>query len=356
MIRILVGLTLCLLIFAGGVGVVWAAYATRPEQPADAGAAKPATNVRVAPLQPERLEDLLTLNGRLAPWEEVVISAEVSGTITAQSVEEGDRVAAGDELLRIDTVRYEAELASAEARARAAQREFERQSGLRERGVASEQTRDRAATDVAVTQAALRTARIDLEQSRVYAPFDAVVDTVYVEAAEYAAPGVELIRLVQTDRLKAVVGIPERDVVRFDEGDPVRVTHAAYPDRSFEGALHHIAATAEDASRTFITEVEVPNPNGLLRAGMVIRAQLVRDVFEQAITVPLFAILSFENQHFVAVEEDGVAHLRQVTLGDFHGERVHVTAGVGAGEHLITVGQRDLRDGEAVNVLGSGTP
>jgi len=148
------------------------------------------------------------------------------------------------------------------------------------------------------------------------------------------------------------VAVPEQDILRFEAGDPVDLTLEALGGDGRAGSIYRIATTADMLTRTFQVEVAVDNADGLLKPGMTVRARLLRGRFEDAIAAPLFAVMAVENQHFVAVEEEGIARLRQVKLGRTQGDRVHVTEGLAAGERLIVTGQRDLRDGDAVNVTG----
>jgi multidrug efflux pump subunit AcrA (membrane-fusion protein) len=81
---------------------------------------------------------------------------------------------------------------------------------------------------------------------------------------------------------------------------------------------------------------------------------MVRERIEDAITVPLFAIRPMENQYFVMIEQEGVAHMRQIMPGKLNGDRVHVLSGVAAGDRLIVSGHRELREGAAVVVREAG--
>jgi len=104
-------------------------------------------------------------------------------------------------------------------------------------------------------------------------------------------------------------------------------------------------------TRTFLTEIEIDNPDGALRPGMIARADMVRNTFRDAIQVPIFAAVLVDDQRYVFVEEEGVARLRPVEAGVIQGNMAQVTKGLSPGEHLIISGQYDVRDGEPVNVL-----
>lgn len=351
--KALLSVVFCLLIVGVGAGMVAGAVILRgmrrAAQPAQAQAER-LTNVKVQILEPVTIQDTVQLSGGVEPWEDVTLSAETAGKIEWLGVEEGDRVVEKQELVKIDTVAIRAKLDQAVARHRLAGQELERQQGMSKEGITSPQALDRAVADRAVAAADLRATRILLDKSEVYAELDGIVDTVFKERGEYIEVGKALVRIVQVDRVKVNVGLPERDTPLINKGDAVEVTLDAFPGRTFNGTLFRIATTAEPTTRTFIAEIQIDNPDGLLRPGMIARAKLVRRTFIDALVIPIFAVITLDDQRFVFVEEGGVARVRPVEIGVFQGASVQVVAGLEAGDRLIVVGQRDLLDGERIIV------
>lgn len=352
--RVLLQSLLCLITAGLGAAVVYLfafapmrAAASAPPAPAPA---TPGTNVRVETIIPAPFEDKLYLTGQALAWERIDISSEGNGNLELQRVEIGQAVKKGEELFHIDTIAIQSELAQAKARLSLAQQELERMEGLRKSGVASPQALDQAETEELLAQATLRSLEVRLERSIVRAPIDGVISTLHKELGEYVDFGTPLCEIVQTDRLNAVIPVPERDIPRFAKGNEVTIRFDAFPGREFTGAIFRMQPTADLATRTFPVEIELPNPDGLLKPGMTARAEMVRERIEGAITVPLFAVRPMENQYFVVLEKDGVAQVRQIIPGKLSGDRVHVVSGLQAGERLIVSGQRDLRDGAPVVV------
>lgn len=351
--RLIITFIVCAAIVACGAGTIMllGAVAAKTPSAAEDEAVKP-VNVQIATLKAVTVEDMVLLTGRLEPWENITVSAEVSGNVEWQGVDDGAVVKAGEELFRIDTIWYQATHTQAEAQALLAEQELARIEGLRKSGISSPQELDRAQTERKVANANVAAASTRLDKSVVRAAVSGIVDEVFVRAGEWADTGAPLARLVQTDRVKVIVGVPERDVPHFHAGDPVEVMLDAFHDETFPGKIHRIATTAERETRTFPIEIELSNEEGRLRPGMIARARMVRETYPNAIAVPIFSVLSMENQRFAAVEENGVARVRQIEVGVLQGDRVHVTKGLSAGERLIVVGHRDLRDGQPVAVTG----
>jgi membrane fusion protein (multidrug efflux system) len=199
-------------------------------------------------------------------------------------------------------------------------------------------------------QSGLRLADIEMDESVVTSPIAGVVDYLFQEEGEYVRAGDPLARVVQVDRVKFVLGIPERDLPHFNLGDPVLAFVDAYPDRTFAGRIHRIATSADPSTLTFITEVEIDNADSALRPGMMAKAVLIRKMYPQSIAIPLFSVLKEGERHHVFVERDGIAEQREITVGFFEGEHILVTDGLSDGDHLIVVGQRQLDGGEPVQV------
>jgi len=348
---------MCIGVIAAGVVLIVvaknfrasAAAASRKEL--EVGTAEKALNVKVQVLEAKILEDRLLLTGSVKPWEDVQLSAEVAGKIEWQGVEEGDTVEAGQELVKIDTDAIRARLNQARAQYDLTVQELVRAENLQKEGIGSPQDLDRALTDREVALANLRTTQIELDKSVLRAPFDGVVDELSKEEAEFVSRGTSLARLVQVHKVKVDVGIPERDVPFFAKGDAVTVTADALPAETFHGTIYRIATTADAHTRTFITEIELDNADGRLKPGMIARARLVRKSYLNAISIPIFAVLSLEGGYRVFIEENGVAQPRDVEVGIFQDNMVHVTRGLDVGDRLIVVGQRDLRAGDPVRVV-----
>ncbi|MDK1046313.1 MAG: efflux RND transporter periplasmic adaptor subunit, partial [Anaerolineales bacterium] len=233
-------------IIAGGVGIAMVGMTLR-SRPSDARIVteeKP-LNVKVQILQSMTVEDELELMGTIEPWEDITLSAKTMGEIEWQGIEEGQFVEPGQVLMRIDIGRTIVSVAQARAQYNMTLRELERIDQMREKGISSPQDRDRALLDFEVASTNMRALEIELEDGIVKAKFAGIVDILYQEEGEYVNTGADLIRIVQLDKVKLVVGVPERDVAYFAKGDPVTVRLDAFPGETLSGTVFLIAATAE---------------------------------------------------------------------------------------------------------------
>jgi len=351
--KIVTTLVLCALIVVGGYGVTTVASRLRASEAeaATAGAApERITSVSVKSLDTCTIEDRLVLTGGVMPWEDILVSAETAGKIDWQGVDEGEKVKAGQELIRVDTRLLNAQLDQARAQAKLARQELDRVQTLVQQGAATAQASDKVLADKDMAEANVRLVEIQLQKSLIKAPVPGVIDRLFKDEDEFVDTGMPLVRLVQTDKLKVSIGIPEREVVHFAEGDPAVVSLDAFPAKEFQGVVHRISTTADPSTLTFPTEIAVDNPEGLIKPGMIARVRLVRRTCPNSIIVPIFSVMTVENQRFVMVEEGGVARVRPIEVGIIQDDVVQAVSGLKPGDRLIVAGQRELIDGDPVQV------
>lgn len=307
--------------------------------------------VVVGEFLPDKIVEYRTLPASVEAWEDINLSAKRSGTIESLPLEEGEEVTSGHVILRVDTATLEARVNQANAQLVQARKHFERTEKLVNNRVSQLAELDDAVAQRDVAQANLEVAQVDLANATLRAPLSGVVDRLMFDEGEYVREGDVVAKVVQTDHVKVVVNIPEMDVRYLKIGEEVDVIlNADRREATYEGKVYYLALTADPISRTFPMYVEVNNEKGELRPGMIVRVRLVRREIAEAIAVPLFAIVDRGEKKVVFVENDGVAQQREVELGVIEGYRIEVTRGLKTGDRVIIVGQRDLVDGEAVDV------
>lgn len=349
--RAVISLILCGGILAGTAAVLFAAVTIRSgKSGAEVVHERKPKIVTISVLSSNPVDDYLILTGNAEPWEAVTLSAETTGKIEWQQVEEGDEVREGQSLTKINTTTIRANMAQSRAEYDLSVQELQRIQELRNEGISSPQELDRALTNREATRARLKLAEIQLDQSSINAQISGVVDRLYNEEGEFVNKGTPLVRIIQVHKVKVVTGLPERDVSHFAAGDKVRITVDGLDGRSFEGLIHRIATSAEPTTRTFRTEIEIDNSKYEIKPGMITRIFLVMESYPDAITVPLFSMLTREDEHYVFVEQDGIANRRSVDIGFFQQDFVHVAGGLRVGDRLIVVGHRELHDGQKVEV------
>jgi membrane fusion protein (multidrug efflux system) len=342
-----------LVIAAVAIGVlILLAFMPSPKQELVATAAPP-VNVTVLPVTPEpELPDTFDLPAVIEPNQVVSVAAEVAGRIEWIGPREGAMVKAGDLLMRLNTDLLQAEFESFQAQAKNDQTEFDRQQGLVKGGASTSKELDQAETKLAISRAKLDEVRARLQRTRIVAPTEGVLNELPVEQGEYVTAGKSVAEVVQTDIVKVAVEVPERDIPFFSQGQRAEIlADIKGNQQSFEGKITFISSVADERTRSTRMEIKLANPDGILRSGQIVRARLTRQVLENAILIPLLAVIPMENGYAVYVVEDGKAQRRDVQISLIKGDRVLIDQGLKPGDQLIVAGHRFLAPGQSVNVV-----
>lgn len=314
---------------------------------------------RVVPVRTSRLElesvtDEALLSADLLPWRRATLAAEVPGTVEKLTADVGDRVVAGRILVSIDTRALQQQLAEAEALHVQAVDRHERAESLYEKRSITKQAHADAVAGRDVAAARLASMRLLLEKSEVKAPWTGRVASRRVEVGDYASPGQPLIELLQIDRLKVRGAAPAADVPYLALGSSVTVRVDAFPGEVFEGQVVRLGAELDPNTRTLDVDAVLANGDGRLRPGLFGQMRISLRTLEEALLVPLVALVDFEQERVVYVVVEGRASRRTVELGPVVGERVVVISGLEAGDRVVVGGQRRVAEGQAVAELEEG--
>jgi len=310
--------------------------------------------VRVASLQSSLRDATITVRGRTQALHEVDTRAQVEGVVQAIHFEKGQRVKQGDVLCEIKLNDRGAKAAQAQAAVD--------QMG-KELGVAQELYKDgfRSKTQMAAAQAnyeqskaGLSAANVALANTKIRAPFDGIVDDRYVDVGDYMRLGDKCEMVIAPEPFLAVGAVSEGDVGKLKVGDPVSATLVT--GETVDGKIHFVADRADQTTRTFRLEVELPNPDAKLRDGVSADIHIpIRQL--KAIRISP-AILVLDDQGAIGVRAivDGRVHFLPVKIIDDSPTGMWV-AGLPDNVTVITVGQQFVNEGERVKTQAdkSGT-
>lgn len=335
------------LLGAAVAGAVTVACGAGPPPPS--AAVERTATVRLLRVEARQAVDLARLPADVQPNRRAVLAAEVGGVVERLTAQEGARVREGETLVSIDTRALEQSLAEAEALFRRAQADFERAEQLAERrSITRQQLIDaRAAHDVAAAR--LESARLQLSKSQVKAPWDGTVAVRRVEVGDFAVPGQPLLELIDTARLKVRAFAPAADVPYLKQGAVAQVIlEGIEGEESAEGRVARLGVELDPSARTLALEVELANPGGSWRPGMLARIELPRRTLDGAVLVPLSALVDFEREKVLYVVEEGRARRRVVELGPVIGDEVVINRGISAGAVVVVEGQQQVSEGQPV--------
>jgi membrane fusion protein (multidrug efflux system) len=326
-------------------------------------------NVHVGTARTEPLRPFIEAIGSLNPNEEVTLSAEVEGSIRSIAVDEGSVVHRGMVMAALDDTDYGLEVRRADAAVKQAEAtlantklEFGRKEALYKEELVTKQQYDDVTTRLALAdaeldrnRAALALARQKLSKTRIVSPISCVVKEKKVSAGDFVKNGTPLFVIIQSNPVKLLFNIPEKEVGRVRINQDVFIKVDSYRDREFKGRVSIIYPSVEERTRTLPVEALVPNPEGLLKPGFFAKVILYTAGAKDTVVVPITSILYEADTTKVFVVEGDRAKERKVRLGSKYGELMEIVEGVKAGETIVVAGQANLSQDAKVSPQKSGT-
>jgi len=328
-----------------------------PESAASADAEKKNDElvpVEVAALARGPIESVLRFSANLEAESEVQVFSQATRLVTALSVEEGDSVAKGDLLLRLQDDQQRSSLARVESQIAKARREYERQKNLYAQSLISEQAYNDSTYELEQLELALADSRRELGYTEVRAPIAGVVTRRMVNLGDHITVNQHLFDLVDFDTIVARVFVPEKEVRRLAIGQEARLFSSSLGGDARRGNVERIAPIVDPKSGTVKVTVEVPRQQGL-RPGMYVEVELVTDTREDALLVPKRAVVYDQNRAFL-FRLTGDMTVERLTveprLQDQGWIEPDLGAGLAVGDRVVVAGQAGLKDGTKVRLAG----
>ena len=225
---------------------------------------------------------------------------------------------------------------------------------------------EKARADVNAATARIDVADADTRQTeamlgytRIEAPYDGVVTQRHVDTGHLTAPGTAgepILVVARTDRVTIAVGVPETDAPLVDPGDRAEIRLQALAGRTFEGTVTRTSWSLDPTTRTLRAEVDLENPDGVLRPGFYAYATIIAEERADVLTVPASAIVRDGGKAFCVAVVDGKARRCEVHLGLSDGKAVEVLSGLDGGEVVVAANAALLAEGQPVQAAPQPTP
>jgi len=304
--------------------------------------------VSVVEVKPVAMRDVVFLPGETEAYEDVTVAANTSGQVEWIGLREGREVKKGDRLAKIDVSALKASLEHAKAAYKLAHDLCERRRRLYENKIIAREELDQSETQLKLAAADLAQVKVRYNHGFPKSPITGIINHLYVDVGEYADLGKPIAEIVNIDRIKINVWVPELDVRYVKKGQKTPIKIDAFADRTLLGTVEFVAFKADPATKTFLVRSVIDNPDHDIRPGMIGRVAFVRRNIPDAVAAPLFAIVDKGGERIVFVEKDGVAESRVISIGVIEKDRVQITSGLNIGDHLIVRGHTEVEDGMKV--------
>ena len=307
----------------------------------------------------------VTLIGTGEAWLETVIASEQAGLVSAMLVEEGDQVKKGQPVCEQDTTEIKlkieaarAELGEAEVLKAQAESDYDRQKRLFAINSISQKAyedakfkAEAARKRVSSLQASLSVLEEQLNNKRTRAPVSGYVVERRCLVGQWLGEGQPVATIVVMDPILFRVPVPERYISGVKKGETAQVTFDALPGKTFQGKIYAVIPRADDASRTFPVRIEISNPDGLIKPGMLGRATLPTGERRKAVLVPKDALVLTPTGTVVYTVVDQKARLVPLKTGTEHGTQIEVEGAIKPGNDVVVRGNERLRPDQPVQVI-----
>ncbi|HVM46867.1 MAG TPA: efflux RND transporter periplasmic adaptor subunit [Candidatus Acidoferrum sp.] len=329
----------------------------------------PATSEKPPPPAPISVQTILPQRGeitrsitlptfRILALQEATLYAKVTGYLRTLTVDKGDTVKEGQLLGEIEVPELLADERQFVADTEVARTNYERMAQARQKSpdLVVPQTVEDLRGKWLVAQAQLQRARDLLQYARLTAPFSGIVTARFVDPGAFIAAAnagstpqsAAVITMMDYSRVRVQVFVPEPEVPFITNGVPAKVTVEELPGKVFSGSVTRFAHALDPATKTMLTEIEMPNPDGELRPGAYASVQLQVERKENALLVPVQAVLTEKAGTSVFTVVDGKAKKVPVKLGFNDGTHAEIAGGIHDDEAVILLGKQTLNDGQPV--------
>ncbi len=312
---------------------------------------RPPVNAVLMEIHPTVITDRINLPGLIEPWTTLELMARLGGTVDKVLVREGDEVQKGDILARLEDDDARIALDAARAAYSLTKSEYRRDKTVHDKGVLPIAVLDAKETAMRMAKAEVENAELFLSRCTITAPMSGVIRRLDAKVGLLLQLGDPIGQILKIDQVKAVIGIPASDVTPVRSLNEVALTVQALDNRMITGTKHFLSASPETNARLYRLELAIDNSGREILPGMFVRGDVVKKISANSVAVPLYSVITRNNEQFVFVEEDGVARKKNIKLGIMEKWRVQVTQGLSPGDRVLVEGHRDVEDGQKIKVV-----
>jgi membrane fusion protein (multidrug efflux system) len=288
--------------------------------------------------------------GSLRSDETIIVRPEIAGRVAEIHFKEGEPVAKGALLVRLDDSVQRADLDKARANLVLSKSKYERADGLLKQGFISSQAREEAENTLKVAQADVELMQARVSKATIAAPFAGTIGLRQVSLGDYVKEGQDIVNLEAIDPLKVDFRVPEMALSQVKDRQTLQVTLDAIPDRAYDGRVYAINPLIDANGRSVVIRAQVSNRDGKLRPGMFARVRLFTSEAQDSALVPEESLFPVGDDKYVYKVVDGKALRQKVEIGQRRDGKVEIVSGLAASDVVVTAGHLKIRDGAAVRI------
>lgn len=309
--------------------------------------------VEVVEAQKGEIEVVVSALGTLQADQAIVLRPEITGIVTSIDFKDGERIEAGDVVIKLDDRDLKARVAQAEARLTLTQANYQRAERLLKQGSGTARARDEALNDFKSAEAEVAAARTALDRATITAPFSGIIGLRQVSIGQYLTAGQDIATLADVDNLRIDFQVSEVFLTQVKRGQSVKVTFDALPGEEYEGIISAVDPVVSIDGRSLSVRALIRNEGDRLRPGLFGRIEIVVDTRDSILLPESSIVASPAGGNAVFQVVDGKAQMTPVKIGERRPGQVEILSGVEPGALVIFAGQLKVQDGGEVEIVSS---
>jgi len=327
----------------------------------DGSSSETTTPVWVEEVKPRTIEEYVTATGTAKATQTTEIKSEMVGNYvlqrnpkTGKPYQLGDAVAKGTVIIRLENKQYEndVQLESKKLQIEIAEKEWEGQKTLLEKGGATQKDVNTAETSYINAKLALENAYITLSKMEIKAPFDGViVNLPYYTPNVEVASGQVMAGIMDYSKMHVETQFPENSMPKLKVGQRVHITNYNIKSDTLKGELTQLSPVINEDTRTFLGYILIDNPKLKLRPGMFAKADVVTVKKDSVLSVPKDIITKRRGNQIVFTVDRSAAVEKTIKTGISDDKYIEVKSGLEKGDRVVVKGYEWLRDRSRVKVM-----
>jgi membrane fusion protein, multidrug efflux system len=303
-------------------------------------------------MQPEKFEHYFEVSGTVTTDDNITLSAEAPGQIKTVLVKEGQKVSAGQVLVKLNTATIESGIEEVKTALELATTVYERQKKLWDQKIGSEMQYLQAKNNKESLEKKMTTLQTQLAMSIVKAPGEGIVDEIYRKEGEMVAPGIPMVQFVNLNNMKMLADVSEMYIKAVKPGDKASVSFLALGIENIDAEINRISQVINLKNRTFKVEVSLPNKDQVLKPNAIGMLRIKDFEADSAFIVPSMIIgMDSKGEYLYTQKEiDGklVSKKTYVKTGKTSGGQTMIIDGVTLNDKVITAGYNEVSDGAII--------
>jgi membrane fusion protein, multidrug efflux system len=308
--------------------------------------------VTVVKVQKKQVQQEISISGNIEGNRTVKLGFMVAGKINFILPNEGQKVAKNQLVASLDPENYAIAKELADIQVNQVEDEYNRLKAMHDTRSISDGDFAKIGFGLQQAKAQQKLHAKNLAETKLHAPIAGVLLKKLAETGEITGTGIPVLVISDISRVKVAAFVPENELHLVKIGQPAQVKVSSL-DSVFTGKVSEVGALADPTARAFTVRIEISNPQGIIRPGMIAEISLSSGSTKEIIELPIEAVLhDFNNSTYVFVTDasSGKAFKRDISLGKIHDSQIEVVSGLAENENVVTGGQHKLTDGTPVTI------